>query len=532
MKLKLTGLCASLAFSLPGLVFAQNAADLPCRTTEECQAQAAKIRGNISKGATSAQAQAEDQFFWLNKVNKASAIMLYEQGIIPEELIGKLAHGVQHAIDQAKKAGGKRPTDVLQLEKIIMEVVGPEASLIHTGRSRQDMNMTIQQARLRLAILDFNDSINVVRSKLLAVAAKNVETFVPAYTNGVQAMPISYAHYLLAYADSFARDSDRIAEAYKRINRSSLGAAVLANSSWPLSRPRLAELLGFDSPIINSLDSNQVSFYDIPIEATNIAGSTAIRVGAMMQDFHTQYHQTRPWLLLAPGKTYTSSAMPQKRNPGILQNTRGKATDVLASSQHVELRAHNVSTGMNDYKRAWDIDSAKTFVLGVEMMTATADTLDALRIDKKRSLEELNNEWTTSMELAEALQHQHKVPFRIGHHFASEIVQYARNHELVPATFPYQEAVRIYAEAGKKYDWKDSQLPLDEAAFRKTLSAENMVRTRVGLGGPQPEEVSRMLVEAQKKLTADQAWANAKRVQLANADAQLNNEFAKLMAKK
>lgn len=532
MKLKLTGLCVSLALTLPGLTLAQNAADLPCRTTEECQAQAAKLRGNVSKGATSAQAKAEDQFFWLNKVNKASAVMLYEQGIVPEELAGKLARGVQHAIDQAGQPGGKRPTDVLQLEKIIMEVVGPEASLIHTGRSRQDMNMTIQQARLRLAILDFNDSVNVVRGKLLAIAAQNVETFVPAYTNGVQAMPISYAHYLLAYADSFARDADRVAEAYKRINRSSLGAAVLANSSWPLSRPRVAELLGFDSPITNSLDSNQVSFYDIPVEATNIAGSAAIRVGAMMQDFHIQYHQTRPWLLLAPGKTYTSSAMPQKRNPGILQNTRGKATDVLASSQHVELRAHNVPTGMNDYKRAWDVNFAKTFVLGVEMMSATADTLDALRIDKKRSLEELNNEWTTSMELAEALQHQHKVPFRVGHHFASEIVQFARANELVPASFPYKDAVRIYAEAGKKYNWKDEKLPLDEASFRKTLSAENMVRTRVGLGGPQPDEVRRMLVDAQKKLASDQAWSDAKRAQLAEADGKLNSEFAKLLAKR
>lgn len=69
-----------------------------------------------------------------------------------------------------------------------------------------------------------------------------------------------------------------------------------------------------------------------------------------MQDVHTQYHQTRPWLLLASGKTYTSSAMPQKGNPGIIQNTRAKASDVVASAQASLWRAHNVTPGMIDYK--------------------------------------------------------------------------------------------------------------------------------------------------------------------------------------
>jgi len=114
----------------------------------------------------------------------------------------------------------------------------------------------------------------------------------------------------MAFADSFARDLARIREAYARINLSPMGTAVLANSSWSINRERLAQLLGFDGLIVNSLDAGQISTCDIPIEATSIASSTAIRVGALMQDVHTQYHQTRPWLLLASGKTYTSSAMP------------------------------------------------------------------------------------------------------------------------------------------------------------------------------------------------------------------------------
>ena len=239
-----------------------------------------------------------------------------EEGIIPNELVGRIARGVAHSIDQGLKPGGKRPTDVLQTEKIITDVAGPEATLIHSGRSRQDMHASLNAAQLRTEMLDFADALIEARSRLLDIAAKHTETMVPAYTNGVQAMPVSYAHYLLAFADSFSRDADRIREAYPRINRSAMGTAVLANSSWPLNRQRLADLLGFDGLILNSMDAGQISTYDVPIEAANIASSVAIRVGAMMQDVHVQYHQTRPWLLLDSGSTYTSSAMPQKRNPG------------------------------------------------------------------------------------------------------------------------------------------------------------------------------------------------------------------------
>jgi len=529
LHVELVATCAALACASHVPAYAADTGETDCRTTAECQAQVESIKGGATSDATSAQAKAQDFFYWVGRINMASTVANVEQGIIPASLARKIAVGVAHSIDQAGKPGGRRPADVLQIERIITDQAGPEASLIHSGRSRQDIHATLFAAQLRTELLDYTDALNEVRTRLLASAAKNVDTFVPAYTNGVQAMPISYAHYLLAFADSFGRDAERLRQVYARVNRSALGTAVLANSSWPLDRQRLASLLGFDGLLVNSLDAGQISTYDIPIEAANLVGSSAIRVGAFMQDVHEQYHQVRPWLLLAPGKTYSSSAMPQKANPGVIQNARAKASDVVGAAQMVTLRAHNVSPGMTDYKNAWSPAGAKTFVQAVDMMKQFADVLDALRIDPKRSLEELDAEWTTSMELAETLQRAHQIPFRVGHHFASEIVVYARANELKPKEFPYAQAVRIYAEAGKKYQLADLKLPLDEAAFRKTLSAENMVRTRVGIGGPQPEEVRRMLAEANALLALDTAWTKERRVKLAQADASLNQAFLGLI---
>ena len=166
--------------------------------------------------------------------------MLAEEKIISREMGRKIAQGINHTLEQARRPEGKRPSDVLQIEKIITDGIGPDASLIHAGRSRQDMYATFRMAKLRSQLLDYSDALNILRERTLATATKHIDTIVPAYTNGVQAMPISYAHYLLAYEASFHRDAQRIHEASKRLNLSAMGTAVLSNSSCPLTGGVLA----------------------------------------------------------------------------------------------------------------------------------------------------------------------------------------------------------------------------------------------------------------------------------------------------
>lgn len=512
-------------FASPG-VLAANTAELQCRTTVECAQQARKIGATVDKSALKGSAY-ESQFSWLNRINKASIVMLAEEGIVSASQSRRIAGGVQHVIDQASQVDGKSPDDVLQVEQIMIDKIGPEASLIHSGRSRQDMYATYRLAMLRAQVLNYGDALNASRARLLNLAGENVDTLIPAYTNGVQAMPISYGHYLLAFEAAFERDAQRIQELYVRLNLSPMGTAVLANSGWPLNRERLATLLGFDGVRENSLDSSQVSTFDIPLEAAGIASSSAIRVGALVGDIHTQYHQTRPWLLLEEGSTYTSSAMPQKRNPGLLMRTRESASDVVGLAGATTIRAHNVTTGMTDYKAAFD--ELGLFDAAVDMFERLDLVLNALVINPERAMEELDADWTTSMELADTLEREHKVPFRIGHSFASLIVGQAREQGLLPKTFPYADAQRLYTKAARKYNWTDQRLPLSESAFRATLSPRTMVETRKGTGGPQPVEVKRMLAEAGKRLHADERWMKERREHLIQADGALDKAFIKLL---
>jgi argininosuccinate lyase len=519
-------------FSALGLALAVlPAAALGCKTTAECAEQAARIGAfvpaPVSKGNTTSPVDlAEDQFYWMNKINKASIVMLVEEKILPVDTGRTIARGIVQTIDQADKPGGKRPSDVMQIENIITDAVGPDGSLIHAGRSRQDMYATFRAAQLRNQVLAFSDALNSLRDRVLVTASKHVNTIVPAYTNGVQAQPVSYAHYLLAFEASFARDAQRIRELHVRLNRSAMGTAVLANSGWPLNRRRLADLLGFDGLIENSYDAGQVSTYDMPIEASGIASSNAIRLAAMLGDIHTQYHQTRPWLLLEEGATYTSSAMPQKRNPGLVMNGREAASTVVGLAHTVSLRAHNVTPGMRDYKQS-PVDLA-LFPQAVRMVAAMNAVMDSLVVNPKRALEELEDDWTTSIDIAETLQRHHNVPFRVGHSFASSLVTFARSNGLRPREFPYAKAVEFYADAIAKYKLADAKLPLGETALRKLLSPAEMVKTRLGIGGPQPAEVERMLAGAQATLKADKSWMLGTRQKFKEADARLDAAFAKL----
>ena len=474
---------------------------------------------------TSERAGLENWAWWQNRINRASLVMLAEEGIITKDEARTIA-GAQLAAEDDQAASVEPPfSDIMPLEKLLISHCGQLATLIHTGRSRQDIFATINQGRLRRGTLDFFAALNAFRGTLLTIAEAHAETWMPAYTNGVQAMPVTLGFYLWAFLESFERDADRLIEAWTRINRSALGTAVLACSAWPLNRRRLAELLGFDGPIANGLDSSQVSLFDVPIEAAGIASNTAVRISTLIQDLAQQYAEPRPWLLLDQSAAYGSSAMPQKRNPGILNKTRAKAGDVIGAAQTVVIRAHNLPLGMYDNKESASEDNSEVLVQGVHLLKLAAKAFSDLRVLPERALEELNSDWTCTMALAERLQQQTELPFRVGHTFASDMVTAARRDGWLPQTFPYDLAQAIFASVTERLLGERQSLPLSEAELRETLSPEYVVRTRVGDGSPNPESTRAGLARIRARLEADRVWIAAREAALDAASEALDRAF-------
>jgi argininosuccinate lyase len=479
----------------------------------------------LAAGTATAQ-ERRDEFYWLGELNKASTVMVVEQGIVPKALGRTVADAVAQVIADAGKPGARRSGDYLQVEQLLIAVGGPDVTRMHSGRSRQDIGATRTRLFQRDQVLATFAALNVARAALLDLAAKHPDAIVPAYTVGVQAQPISFGHYILAYTQALERDGARLAQAFATVNKSPLGAAALGTSSFPVNRPRLAELLGFDGVIENSLDANQISPIDTGAELVSVATSIALTVGTLVSDLEAQYRMTTPWLTLEEGElTGVSSIMPQKRNPVALNDVRIRASEVLGSATTYLFKAHNVPHGVPDYKGT---DPAQTLARTSDMLGKLTAVVQRLTFNGARALEEVNADYATTTELADILQRDADVPFRVGHHFASDLVTYGRSNSLRPTQISFAAAQEIYAKAAVHFGLKETKLPLSEADFRRALTAENMVRSSLGLGGPQPAEVQRMLAAQRAQLTADQAWITQQRAKLAAASTALNRAFTQL----
>ncbi|MDP9898314.1 lyase family protein [Variovorax ginsengisoli] len=485
---------------------------------------------SLSFAADQADAQTKpkhDEFFWLGEINKATAVINTDEGLLDKSITPLAYAGITKVLADGDKPGGKRPTLVITFEPLLIEAVGPQITLLHAGRSSQDMLSTVRSAMLRDEMLNLADALNKVSGTMVRLADKHRATIVPNYTNGVAAQPNSYGHYLLGLTAGLDRDAQRIREAYARIDRSPMGTTVLNGTSWPLNRKRMANYLGFASTVDNAYDAAQVSAVDQPVEAGAIVMAIALHAGTFIEDVMTQYAQARPWILLQEGgdNTYVSSAMPQKRNPGLLNSTRRDASQALTLGMGAAIQAHNIPPGMQDPKDGRN--NTAMLQSAITVLNNWDRILNNLVIDPNRALEELNSDWTASQELADVLMRNYKLPFRAGHHFASEVVEYAKAKNIKPLDFPYAEAQRIYAETAKGSDFAQV-LPMSESEFRSTLNPIAIVQNRQTAGGPQPAEMERMVKEAQQRVVQQDAWIQGSRARISSSLARLDSDFDKL----
>jgi len=471
---------------------------------------------------------ARDEFFWLGEMNKATAVINTDEGLLDKSIAPKVAAGVAKVIADGAQPGGKRPSSVITFEPLLIQAAGPEVTLLHAGRSSQDMHATYRAAILREDLLKLADELVKTSTTLVEFAAKNRATIVPNYTNGVAAQANSLGHVMLGHAAGLERDAQRIREAYARIDRSPMGTTVLNGTSWPLNRARMADYLGFATIVDNAYDAAQISSVEEPIEVGAVVASIAVHAGGFVEDIMVQYASPRPWILLREGEgsTYVSSAMPQKANPGLLNSTRRDASTAISLALGPVLRAHNLPPGMADAKEVRDNSAMVRSAIGV--LSNWNRILNLLVVSPERALEELNSDWTASQELADLLMRKYKLPFRVGHHFASEVVDYGRDHNIKPSAFPYAEARIIYAKAVKDAGLS-GELPMSEAEFRSALDPTHIVNARATVGGPQPAEMERMLGVARGKLAAQKEWIAAHRKRIDQSLARLDADFDRLV---
>lgn len=247
-------------------------------------------------------------------------------------LTGDESSAIVQALSQLRAPGSSSETGAYEdvhsyVEGSLRELVGPLAGKLHTGRSRNDQVATDLKLWLKKAS---KDAEALVRAVVLALAQKAVEhpsTAMPGYTHLKQAEPITFGHWCLAYAEMLQRDLARIRDAHARGDECPLGSAALAGTPLPIDRERLAKSLGFARATKNSLDA--VSDRDFAAEYLFAASMLLTHLSRLAEDLIFLTSDEAGYAELPDALATGSSRMPQKKNPDVLELTRGYAGRAL-----------------------------------------------------------------------------------------------------------------------------------------------------------------------------------------------------------
>ena len=429
-------------------------------------------------------------------VDQAHVVMLAEQGIVSDETAGEILAGLA-AVEAAGHSELPDGEDVHEaIESAVIEGVGPDGGRMHTARSRNDEVATCIRYRLRGDVLGLLATVLEAREQLLGVASAHADTVMPGYTHLQPAQPTTVAHWVLSYEQALARDTERLLDACSRIDRSPLGAAAFAGTTFDVDRERTAALLGFDGLVENATDA--VATRDFLVETTAAATALATTLSGLAEDLVV--FANRGFVEVADDYASTSSIMPQKKNPDTLELVRGRTGDAVAGLQGLVTTLKGLPRAYNrDLQRAsghtWAaVDSVTESVEVAVGAVATADWPAETLADAA------GEGFATATGVANLLAAS-GVPFRTAH----EVVATAA--EVDDPGFAALDAAseEVLGTSLSEY--------VDRTAVEEVLDPAASVAARDSRGGPAPEAVAAHLDRSQDALTADrEAVADRKAV--------------------
>ncbi len=289
---------------------------------------------NLWGGAVAAAANvlnssiAVDSRMWREDIqgSLAHSAMLTACGILSEEdgaAIQAGLNGILNDIESGTLAIDMGAEDIHTfVEMELTARIGDAGKRLHTARSRNDQVATDLRLYLRNQADEMVGLIHEVVKALRDKAAEYADTVMPGYTHLQRAQPVTLGHYLCAYAMMLTRDAGRMKDARARLNQCPLGACALAGTTFPTNRNMTAEALGFDAPVINSMDA--VSDRDFCIELMSACSLIMTHLSRLSEELVLWSSLEFGFVTLPEGFVTGSSIMPQKKNPDMAELIRGK----------------------------------------------------------------------------------------------------------------------------------------------------------------------------------------------------------------
>jgi argininosuccinate lyase len=461
-------------------------------------------------------------FRQLMRVQRASAIMLAGRGLLTRDEAAALLRALR-AIESetdlpALRYTGQHEDLFFVVEAGLRQRLPIEtAGKLHTGRSRNDIDHTVFKMALKERLADLLADLLQAVAALLRTAEAHRATLVVAYTHGQPAQPTTYGHYLGAMIELLLRDVERLRLASRYPDLSSMGAAAITTSGFPLDRARMAELLGFAGVQENSYGCIAANDY-----LTSVYGPLRllfVHLGRFVQDLNTWTGFEVGHLVVPDGFVQISSIMPQKRNPVAVEHLRLLCSLAAGRAGAIVDVLHNTPfTDINDAEGEVQAAGYAAFEAGSRALRLLAGLIGAARIDEARVRRHIDESCLTATELADSLVRAEGLSFGQAHEVVRRLVRAMLDEGQRFTSVPYARFQAAFSGVAGRPP------RLAESDFRRCTTPEHFIAVRTLPGGPAPGPLGESLARYRAGLEEARDWLAGYRARLDGIDARLAEE--------
>ncbi len=421
----------------------------------------------------------------------AHANMLAAVGILTEDEKNQITAGLAEIgweIAAGKFEFKEELEDVhMNIERALVERIGDVGRKLHTGRSRNDQVSTDFRMWIRDEIDRLDYLLAQVQRAFLSRTEKDAEVILPGYTHLQRAQPVLANHYWLAYIEKFQRDRDRLTDCRKRVNQLPLGTAALAGTTIPIDRQMVADELGFEGLVANSLDSS--SDRDFATELLATLSLVAVHLSGWAEEWILWSTIEFNFIKLPKAFCTGSSIMPQKINPDVLELTRGKSARVIGSLQSLLVLTKGLPLAYNrdlqeDKERVFD--AVDTIAICLEL---AAPLVAGAELKREAIEERLDRGYLDATTLMEHLIHR-GIPQRTAHGLIGNLVGLAMEKEVRLSDLPLEEFQKLDPD-------------LDESVY-EVLGVEKAIKAFQSVGSTHPDQVAKQIEAWIAKLADNQ----------------------------
>ena len=422
--------------------------------------------------------------------SQAHTIMLYENKILTKSETKKILS----ALEKLKKEKFEKKSTSEDIHELIESLVIKKAGLasggkMHTARSRNDQVTLDIRMKIRDDINTICQNLLDTIEALVSLAQAHHKTVMPLYTHLQQAQVGVFSHYLLSYADALFRDVDRLYVTYGRVNESPLGAGPIGGTSLPIDRKSTAKMLGFHGIVENSIDAT--STRDFVSEYVASVAILMTNLSRIAEDFAIWSTSEFSFIELSDDFTSPSSVMPQKKNPDMMELTRGKTAQVIGNLTTILSTVKGLSSGYNRDLQQIKSSIWSTSKISINALLVIKLMLMTVVVNKEKMKKATESGNLIALDLAEKLVLK-GIPFRTSHTVIGKLVQIASNSKK-PLSKVTPSEIKTSIK-GTKVDPKFLKKIIDSTSIASSL------KDRKSNGSSGISEQKRMIIDRMKKI--------------------------------